>query len=246
MNESPRPKNRRRIRLAFSAVLAAAVAITSLLLAAGWAHLLALPTPRGSTAVLAATALAAAVVVAATAPGREDDGPLASVPTTMAVALLAAFAHQLLRQDGRPRLVESVSCVVAGQAVAVGAAAWIAAPLTSAGPLLVVAAAAAVAIAAAVCSGPWPLRAAGPLSVLLGAAAGWVVASLGGGQAGTGAEVLAGSLAGAGAGAVVAVWRTFAAPLPPLRTRPAALAAAAAPVALCGPGTYVVGRLLLG
>ncbi|GAB7193356.1 hypothetical protein NUM3379_40660 [Kineococcus sp. NUM-3379] len=228
-----------------TAVLVVVVAALGVLLAVGWPPLLALPTPRGSTAVVGAAALASAAVVGATAGRGGDDGPLASLPATMALAVLAAFAHQLLRRDGRPRLVESVSSVAAGQAVVVGAAAWVAVPLAAGGVRLSLAAAAAVAVAAALCTLPLPLRTAGPCAVVLGAGAGWLVHAVGAaGPAGRG--LLAACAVGAVAGAVVAAWRTLVAPLPAVRGRRASLAVAAAPVALCGPGTYVLGRLLLG
>ena len=233
-----------------SAVLAAAVLLAGLLLAAGWPALLALPTPRGTTGVVAGTAVASAVAVALATAVVPAAGLLSWAAPALAVALLVAFGHQLLRRDGRPRLVESVTAVVTGQALVIGAAAWVAVPHTAAGPALVVGGALAVAVSALLGATSWPLRVVGPASALLGAAAGWVGTLLGL-AAGPGAAgiddpaALAGLLVGLLAGVLTAVWRTLVAPLPALHSRRAALAVAAAPVALSGPCTYVLARVLL-
>jgi hypothetical protein len=90
-----------------------AVALAGFVMAWGWPVLLSLPSPRGTTAVLAVgTALAAASVTLAT-----QDPFLRWVPAAMAVSVIGAFLHQLMRRDGRPRLAESVSSSVAGLAV---------------------------------------------------------------------------------------------------------------------------------
>jgi hypothetical protein len=75
----------------------------------GWAWLLALPTPRGTTWVLA---LSAAAVVAVAAFAR--DAELTWFPAALALGVLLEFGHQLLRRDARPRLVESMSASVTG------------------------------------------------------------------------------------------------------------------------------------
>ncbi len=242
-------------------LLALAVAVVGLLLAAGWAELLELPARRGSALVVALAALAAPAAALVGTHGtslslvRPDDavgsGTLASLPGVAALALLVAFVHQLLRTDGRPRLVESVTGTVTGQACAVLAASWVVVPSTFAGPGLAVVVLAAVAAAALVCAGPWPLRVAGPLSLLAGAATGWLVSllvDLAGAGVGTSQTdwTVTGVLTGLGAGLLTAGWRAHAARTPTGRTVQASLAVAAAPVALAGAGAYVVGRLVIG
>ena len=72
----------------------------------------------------AAGALASAVLgaVLAVAPG-----------VLLALGVLLAFAHELLRRDGRPRLVESVTGTFTGQAVVVLGAGWVFLPMTADG-----------------------------------------------------------------------------------------------------------------
>ncbi|PPK92060.1 hypothetical protein CLV92_11723 [Kineococcus xinjiangensis] len=235
--------------------LAAAVALLGVLLASGWAALLALPTPRGSAGVIAAAALAAAAVVAVEAATAGTAGPgglLARLPVTMAIALLAAFGHQLLRRDGRPRLVESVTAVVTGQAFVIGAAAWVALPAAANGRPFLAGAAAAVAAATLACAVRLPLRIAGPLAVAVAVLVGggvlalvWALAAGPDDAVLPRAHLLAGALVGLLAGVVTATWRALVAPLPAVGSRRAVLAVAAAPVALCGPGAYVLARVLL-
>jgi hypothetical protein len=246
------------------AVLALAVVLVGALVAAGWPELLDLPARRSSTAVVALVAVASAVVAvlavtAARSAGSQVSGVLGQLPAVAALALLVAFAHQLLRRDGRPRLVESVTGVVTAQAVVVLAAAWVAVPTTYAGATLAPVVLAAVAATSAVAATTWPLRVAGPVNLLVGAATGWLVSSVtallgGGGTAplvgGTSAVsegrwAVAGIVAGLGAGVLVSAWRALSTRLPAARTVPAALAVAAVPVALAGGGAYLVGRLLL-
>jgi hypothetical protein len=90
-----------------------AVALAGFVMAWGWPALLGLPSPRGTTAVLViGTVLSAASVTVA-----RHDPFLKWVPAAMAVSVIVAFLHQLMRRDGRPRLAESVSSSVAGLAV---------------------------------------------------------------------------------------------------------------------------------
>lgn len=93
--------------------VALAVALGGLVLAWGWPALLSLPSPRGSSAVLAVgTVLMAAAVIL-----TRDDPFLRWLPAAMAVAVVVAFLHQLMRRDGRPRLTESVAATVSGLAI---------------------------------------------------------------------------------------------------------------------------------
>jgi hypothetical protein len=90
-----------------------AVALAGLVLAWGWPLLLSLPSPRGTMGVLAlGTVLMTAAVLL-----TRDDPYLRWMPAALAVAVIVAFLHQLLRRDGRPRLTESVAATTSGLAV---------------------------------------------------------------------------------------------------------------------------------
>ena len=93
--------------------VAVSVALAGLVLAWGWPQLLSLPSPRGTSTVLAVgTVLMTAAVL------LTDEAPyLQWMPAAMAVSVIVAFLHQLMRRDGRPRLAESVSASVTGLAV---------------------------------------------------------------------------------------------------------------------------------
>lgn len=91
-------------------VLGLALLVGAAVLAWGWAGMLALPAPRGTAVVLLAGSLALVLSAA-----LDDRRPwLTWVPAALAISVLVAFFHQLLRVDGRPRIVESVSSVVLG------------------------------------------------------------------------------------------------------------------------------------
>ena len=94
--------------LARPTVLALALWIGGLIVAWGWAGMLALPSPRGTALVLVTGSLA---LVLSAALDRQAPW-LDWVPAALALSVIAAFLHQLLRVDGRPRIVESVSAVV--------------------------------------------------------------------------------------------------------------------------------------
>lgn len=94
-------------------LVALAVALGGLVLAWGWPILLNLPSPRGSMSVLA---IGTVLMVAAVVLTRTDPF-LAWVPAALAVSVVIAFLHQLLRRDGRPRLTESVAGTTSGLAI---------------------------------------------------------------------------------------------------------------------------------
>lgn len=93
--------------------VALAVALGGFVLAWGWPALLSLPSPRGTTGVLAVGTVLMTVAVFLT----RDDPFLQWVSAAMAVAVVVAFLHQLMRRDGRPRLTESIAATVGGLAV---------------------------------------------------------------------------------------------------------------------------------
>ncbi|WP_270886853.1 hypothetical protein [Pedococcus sp. 5OH_020] len=90
-----------------------AVALGGFVLAWGWPVLLGLPSARATTGVLAAGTLFMAAAVLLT----RDDPYLRWLPAGMAVAVVVAFLHQLMRRDGRPRLTESVAASTSGLAI---------------------------------------------------------------------------------------------------------------------------------
>src|SRR5206468_7574638 len=79
----------------------AAVLLCCGLLAAGWARLLDLPSPRGTTTVVILGGALAAVAVALTT----DEPLLEWLSPALAAAVIGEFVHQLARWDGRPRMV---------------------------------------------------------------------------------------------------------------------------------------------
>ncbi len=141
---------------AVSLVLVAAVAW-------GWPTLLALPSPRGSSGVIAGTGLVTVLVVATTPGG----GSLERLPVVLGIAVLAACVQQLLRRDGRPRVVDALGGTLMGAALAACASAWVTLPSMDAGPGVALAAlVAAVLVALLQTSTSWAWRGAGFLAVL--------------------------------------------------------------------------------
>lgn len=156
-------------------LLAVALAALAGVVAWGWAGALALPSPRGTVGVLAGGGMA--LVLAAVA--REEAPWLVWLPAALAISMIAAFGHQLLRIDGRPRVVESVSSVVLGLTLIGCGVLLIPATRTAEGLALVLGAlAAAAASALSDLLGRWgPLRGlTTPLALLTGGGAGALVA----------------------------------------------------------------------
>jgi hypothetical protein len=217
-------------------VLLLAVALVQGCLVAGWHRSVGVPGAVEGALIAAAAALAADVLVL-TAPA---DRPLARVPAVLALAVLGAVGAQLVRRDGRPRLVASLTATVCLAAFAALPAAQLAAlgseggvPLVAATivPAGLVAAADAVSRAG---SGPRWLR---PLLALVAAlATGAVVGGLTRLAMDAAIATAAASGAVGWAGAVLA----------DRAARPDPLLAAALPVALAAPVGYVLGRLLVG
>jgi hypothetical protein len=215
--------------------LVAALVVAVVAVASGWAMLLNLPTPRGSTAVVA---LGGAVAVAITA--MTPDPPyLRWLPSVLALAVVAEFVHQLLRRDMRPRLVESVTGVVSGVVVVSLAAGWLAALQSRDGAELVLGAAAGALAACAATGLPWPQRITGPSAVVAAAAFGALAGRL---LPEHGAAPIA--AVGACIGVVVAALDRLLAHLPTAGYLPAAVAMGAAPVAASGFVVYTLGRLV--
>ncbi len=209
----------------------------ALSVAIGWPRLLDIPVHGGTRVVIAIAGLGA---VAATAATRGEPA-LRHLPVVLALSVVLAFVAELLRRDGRPRLVESLIGTVSGIVVATSSAGWIAAGRTDAGESLGGTTAAARAVASAVSARPLGggLNAALTLglAVLAGGAVGYVMPDL---------ELLGGVWAGVVAGLLVASLHALFDQLPELRGRLGAFSATALPVAVGGTLIFVVGRVIVG
>ncbi|HWC22237.1 MAG TPA: hypothetical protein VG502_08075 [Flexivirga sp.] len=94
-------------------VSAYAVLAAGLALAWGWPLLLGLPRPTGISLVLAAASVGMAGVVVFSG---DDDG-MQAISLVLAIGLVLAFLHQLIRTDGRESLVVSLAGCALGLAV---------------------------------------------------------------------------------------------------------------------------------
>jgi hypothetical protein len=221
------------------AMVALAVGLSAGIIAWGWAGLLGLPSPRGTTLVLAVGSAGAIGTVLAT----RDDPFLAWMPAALAGSMIVAFVHQLARRDGRPRLVESIASTITAIAIVVSGASLVALPRTDHGAWVVAIASAAVAVSAVtdLAGGSrrliaWLL----PLAMLAGGAAAILVGHRLG-VPGWGAAAFLGVLA---AGVSHAVRRVLAT-LPAISSARSQLVSACASVLTGGVVVYVVGRLLM-
>lgn len=216
--------------------VAVLAAILALVFALGWPSLLDLPHRAGSSAVIAIGGIGAVGAVYLTT----DQPFLRDLPIVFAATILLAFVNELLRRDGRPRLVESVSGTVSGTLIAVAVAGWVAIGRTPGGESLVVAGALALAVGSAV--------AALPLTSWTGAGA--TVGAAGGAGLLCGLlpdiDPVAGVLLGLAVGILVAALHELFDRLPALERRAPALAVITLPVTVTGFLVYVVGRVLVG
>ena len=220
-------------------LVALAVALAGLVVAWGWAPLLGLPSPRGTSAVLA-VGVAASVGAAAL---TTDDPFLDWIPAALAVSLIGAFLHQLLRRDGRPRLTESVAGSGAGLAILSMGVAYIPLPRTLGGSETLAAAMAALALSAladlATASRrlrPWAL----PIAMVLGGAAATVVGLLDGRPDPASAALIGVLVAG-----IAHATRRVIAVLPTMASARSQLVSGASSVLMCGVVAYALGRILV-
>lgn len=219
------------------APLAGVSAVLALAVAVGWPGLVDAPSRRGSGVVIGLGGLGGVLAVALA--GAEPF--LRDLPGVLALAVLVAFVHELVRRDGRERLVESVAGAVSGVLVAAAVTGWIAAGRTADGVPVVVTGALALAVGSAVSA----LHLTGWLTVTLtiltaataGAGAGLLV---------PGVEPLPGGVIGLAVGVLVAALHRLFDRLPAMRRRWPAVAGAVLPVTVTGILVYVVGRVLVG
>lgn len=221
-------------------LVALSVALTAGVIAWGWAGLLGLPSPRGTAVVLAIGSVAAIGTVLAT----REDPYLTWLPAAFAGSMIVAFLHQLLRRDGRPRLVESVASTITALAIVLSGVSFVALPRTQHGAWLMALAASAMAASALtdMVGGSQRLRAwLLPLAMLAGGAAailvGVTLAAIGWGP-----SALLGVLT---AGISHAIRRALAM-LPAISAARSQLVSASASVLTGGVVVYVVGRYFLG
>ncbi len=215
----------------------AVAGVLVLVVAVGWPGLVSAPAPRGAGVVVGLGGLGGLAAAALT----DDDPYLRDVPSVLAVAVLAAFVHELVRRDGRERLVESVAGSISGLMAAATAAGWVAAIRTDAGTAVVVTGAAALAVASAVSAAPTAGWLGAALTVVAGVAVGTGAAA-----AIPDVDPVPGTLIGLAVGVLAATVRRLLDRLPSLRGRLPAVAAAVVPVAVTGMLVYVVGRVLVG
>ena len=217
-------------------VLLVAVLLAQGLLVAGWLPALRVPGAVGGRLVVAATAVVADIAVLV----ADETRPLEHVAAVLALALLAALAHQLVRRDGRVELTASLTATGAAAVLAGLASAWLALDVSRAGTgLLVLAAVAAAAapladLAAGAAGLPRWVGFLGAVAVT-GLAAVAVAAT-------TNVSLAAALVAGTG-GAVAA---RLAVLLANRAVAPHPLLSAALPAVLVAPAVYLLGRVLVG
>jgi hypothetical protein len=216
-------------------VLGAAVALVVLATALGWAPLFELPGRVGSGVVVAVAGWAGVALALAV---QYRVRPLAAFAELLAVAVLIAFVHEILRRAPREALVESLTGTFAGEVVVVLAGAWVLVPRTGVGVAGVLVGAVAVGGARLATALPWP-----------GAVTGWI--GLVAGTVGAAIAAMIVSPVHVGPGAVIGVAvAAVVAGLDRLLALPAAargtaalVASSAAPVAAAGVVAYAVARL---
>ena len=214
--------------------VAVVLAVCVVGLALGWPRLLGLPSPAGSSAVVALAGLGALGSALGT-------GTLVPLIAVLAFAVVAAFVHEMARRDGRPRLVESVTGTVAGAVAAVSAAGWVVVSDTEPPVALVTVAGVVLTLAALAAFLPLPyvpsaLLATG-VGIGVGMSASEVLAGLG---AGTGAAV------GFGAGLFAFSVRAFFDHYPSSGRPSASSAVGALPACALGIPCYALSLLFGG
>ena len=210
-------------------------ALLVLVVAVGWPELAGLPFRPGSAAVVALTGLGAVFAVRYTGTG------LSGLAVVLACALMVSFLNELLRRDGRTRMVESVSGTEAGGVLALCTACWVATDALIGGEAVVVAGALALAVGAAVSAFELPRWMSAILTAataaVAGAAAGWALPTI---------SLQVGAVLGVAVGVLVAALDALFDSLVELKRVLPSLSAAALPVAVSGAVVYIVGRVLVG
>ncbi len=218
--------------------LATVAGLLGVLVAAGWPRAVDVPAPVAASVLIGLTGLSAVAATAgAVAAGWSQ--PLGTLAPVTALGVLAAFGRELVRRDGRPRLVESLTATVAGQVTVVLVCGWVLLPATDLGAGGVLVAGSAVAAARAATALPWPVRltswAAFALGATVAALSSWWV---------EGVRAPEGALTGIVVAAGVAGLDRLLVNQPGARRGAGLIAAATAPVAVAGAAAYLVALLL--
>lgn len=217
--------------------LAGVAAALVLVLALGWPTLAGLPFTPGAGAVVALGGLGSVAAVTFT----PEEPYLQHLALVLAGAVVLAFVNELLRRDGRLRLVESVSGTVAGTVLAVCVTGWLATARTGAGEELVVAGAVALALGSAAVALRGPTWLVYVVTVVVatggGTLVGWLLPVV---------ELRAGVVLGVGVGVLVAALHALFDRFPALARRLPSLAVVVLPVTVSGLLVYVAGRVLAG
>lgn len=212
-------------------------ALLALAFAVGWPSLASLPFKPGSSAVIAIGGVGGVLAVHYV----QDQPYLRYLPVVFATSILLAFLNELLRRDGRERMVESVAGTVTGTLLAVAVAGWVAIGRTPGGEPIVVVGALALAVGAAVV--------ALPLSSWRGALVTTAASTLAGVLATLllpDIDVLAGLVLGAAVGVLISSLHVLFDALESLARKLPSVAAIVLPVTVTGILVYVVGRVLVG
>jgi uncharacterized membrane protein YGL010W len=219
------------------ALIAIAVALIVILVAIGWALLLDLPDPQGTAAVIV---ISGWVGVGSTYVIRDTSRSLGVFSALIALAVILAFVHEMLRHGDRENLVESLAGTLTGQVIALLGGGWILLPTTALAEAGVVITATALGIARLAGVFGWQGRMRGWVPFGLGTAAGMAVAvTLGHG------DMASLMLSASVAGTVAGLDRLLAA-LPASRTLLGAVTGAAAPTAAIGTVAFALAILLAG
>ncbi len=217
--------------------LAVVSAVLVVVLALGWPGLAALPFTPGAGAVVALGGLGSVAAVTFT----PTQPYLQHLAVVLAGAVVLAFVNELLRRDGRLRLVESVSGTVTGVVLAVCVTGWVATARLDGGEELVVAGAVALALGSAVVAlrgRTWLVYLATLAAATAGGTlVGWLLPTV---------ELAAGAVLGVGVGVLVAALHALFDRLPALDRRLPSLAVVVLPVTVSGVLVYVAGRVLAG
>ena len=217
--------------------LAAVSGLLVLVLALGWPGLAALPFTPGAGAVVALGGLGSVAAVTFT----PTQPYLQHLAVVLAGAVVLAFVNELLRRDGRLRLVESVSGTVTGVVLAVCVTGWVATARLDGGEELVVAGAVALALGSAVVAlhgRTWLVYLVTLAAATVGGTlVGWLLPTV---------QLAAGAVLGLGVGILVAALHALFDRLPALGRRLPSFAVAVLPVTVSGVLVYVAGRVLAG
>ncbi len=212
-------------------------ALLALAFAVGWPSLASLPFRPGSAAVIAIGGVGAVLAVH----GVADQPYLRYLPVVFATSILLAFVNELLRRDGRVRMVESVAGTVTGTLLAVSVAGWVAIGRTPGGEPIVVVGALALAVGSALVALPLSSWRAALVTTAAATAAGVLSTLLL-----PDIDLLAGLVLGAAVGVLVSSLHVLFDALDSLADRLPSVAAVVLPVTVTGILVYVVGRVLVG